>query len=136
MTLNDFKLQLQIDASCIEKVFHKQKLLLNALQPHNRSFSQPELHSDLINEYELFRRNFLCNDVNANIDKHNRCANMPNGYLKCDNCELDSDNSEQPPVPKPRKGVGKKKPNSSKMKVSSANVCDDVQLACDIHQAQ
>ncbi|KAI2807750.1 FYN-binding protein-like [Blomia tropicalis] len=87
-------IRLPLNLDKIRQLFQNQKLLLNALQPHNRSFSQPELRPDLINQFKSFHENWL------EDERPIRKNTTTNG----DGKETESDDSI-PPIPKPRRSV-------------------------------
>lgn len=113
--------QFSLNLATIRELFHSQKLFLNQLLPNNRSFSQPELRTDLISDFKSFRDVLLENTRKV----HNGPLWVPsNGYCSCSRaksrCEKSAsecDEDSPPPVPKPRKSVLRRRQTREAAKV-------------------
>lgn len=114
--------QFSQNLTTIRELLHSQKLFLNQLLPSNRSFSQPELRTDLISDFKSFRDVLLENG--ARKGPNGPLWVPSNGYCSCSRaksrCEKSAsecDEDSPPPVPKPRKSVLRRRQTREAAKV-------------------
>lgn len=94
--------ELTLNIAQIRTIIHEQKQLLNSIQPLNRSFSHPEIYKpNLVDGWREFREKFL----GAKFFFPQPKADSQSDDFSAKFC----DNLEPPPIPLPRKSVGKKK---------------------------
>lgn len=125
-------LKFRINFFKIRELLHNQKAFINALQPLNRSFSQPDLRTDLLSEFESLRDALVENTLKVQqalngYSSISSCSCSQPSRSRCDLSDNESDQSA-PPVPKPRKSVLHRRQNKDSIKSVASSIA---QSTCD-----